>query len=245
MVAVIAIACGPRHDPHQNELVVLAAASLESAFRALGETYASEHSRTRILFSFAGTQSLASQLRAGVGADIIATANVQIMRGLNREGLTHEPRAFATNRLVWIISQEAFADGLSDPEGLRGSERTVVLAAPEVPAGHYARQALTRLGLLDTVEARLVSLELDVKGVLAKVRLAGADVGIVYATDVLSPARGDLHVIEFQDDAELRPTYWIAPTRDSQNPAEATAFASFVRSDAARRILRAHGFGLP
>jgi molybdate transport system substrate-binding protein len=225
-------ACGRASEP---ELVVLAAVSLGDAFGAIADDYEASHP-VRVLESFAGSQVLAAQLEAGIDADVVALANSSTMRRLESQGLVREPVRFASNRLVWVSRRDADAglDRIADP-GLR-----VVLAAPEVPAGHYAREALARLGRLEQVESRLVSLELDVKGVIEKLMLAGADAGIAYATDVGERER---HVLRAEPlPVEVRASYWVALSRPS---AEAERFLAHLLGPAGRQHLAAHGFGTP
>ena len=226
-------------------LVVVAAASLGDAFTAIARDWERETGTGRVQLSFAGSQVLAAQLRAGLRADVVATANPEIMAGLLDDGLVREPVRFATNRLVWLVrSRDRASLGATlDAQTLTAAER-VVLAAPEVPAGRYARQALRQLGLLEEAQLRLVSQELDVKGVIAKLLLGGADAGMTYATDV--PAgRDELAVVGLPARVDVRASYLLAATSTPSDPQAARRFVEFVRGEHAAARLSALGFGRP
>ncbi len=227
----------------RDELVVLAAASLGEAFRQAGQEFERERPGIRVLFSFSGSQTLATQLRAGVRADVIAVASPSIMAELERDARVSDPREFASNRLVWLFAPSAAP---ADPEALARelphSNWRLVLAAPEVPAGRYALEALERLGLVAAVEARVMSRELDVKGVLAKVQLGGADAGIVYATDATAEIRENWSVVDFPERAQVRPRYLVAAVQDGDREL-VRAFIAFLGGVGGQRILREHGFG--
>ena len=234
-------ACGPPGD----EVVVLAAASLSPALREVADEFVSVRPNARISFSFAGSQTLAMQLRSGARADVIATANSEIMVGLYDDRLVMTPRLFARNEMVWILPADApettptaLLQRLYEPS-LR-----VVLAAPEVPAGRYALESLELLNMREVVEPRVVSHELDVRGVLAKVQIGGADLGIVYATYVTSlPDDAGVRTVRFPEGTRVRADYLAAASRGSAQPELARAFVSFLATDRAQAILRAHGFG--
>ena len=243
-LCVLAVGAGCQRAP-RDELVVLGAASLAEVFHTLGRDFELAQPDTRVVFSFAGSQTLAMQLRAGVRADVIATANGEIMQSLLREGRVEPPQLFATNRVVWIVSSEvapatwdALAVRLHEP-GFR-----LVLAAPEVPAGRYARDALGRLSLRELALARVVSQELDVKGVVSKVQLGEAHAGIAYATDVAA-ARGALAAVEFPAEAQVHARYLAASTHSAPHPERARAFVAFLSGPEAEARLRASGFGPP
>jgi molybdate transport system substrate-binding protein len=227
-------------------LVVLAAASLSDSFRAIGQAYEAAHPGARVFFSFAGSQTLATHLREGVEADVIATADPEIMDDLAAVGLVDTPEVFATNRLVWIVRQNlSERSSPTDLAELMRARLRIAIAAAEVPAGRYARESLLRLGLLDQVEAQIVSQELDVKGVVTKVRIAGADAGAVYATDVRPEWGDEIAVLEVPDPGRVRPSYAIAVVSRSARPGEASGFREFVRSHEVRQMLLEHGFGMP
>ncbi len=235
--------------PGSGGLVVVAAASLSEAFTVIARDF--EHEQREpgagpVRLSFVGSQILAAQLRAGLQADVVATANPEIMASLRDDGLVREPVRFATNRLVWVVRRPRGAAPRStlDAETLQAADR-VVLAAPEVPAGRYARAALRELGLLEQAEARLVSQELDVKGVISKLLLGGADAGMTYATDVAPSLLDRLAVIDLPERAEVRASYLVAATSAPRNADAARRFVDFVRGERASARLAALGFGRP
>lgn len=217
--------------------MVLAAASLTDAFGAIARDYEAE-TGTPVLLSFAGSQLLATQLEAGIEADVIAVANAESMTRLQARGLVAEPVVFASNHLVWVTRRGAPVafDRLADPE-LR-----LVLAAPEVPAGGYSRQALERLGVLEQAEARLVSQELDVKGVVSKLMLGGADAGMTYTTDISPREREVLEARPLPESADVRAYYFVAVARPS---ARAEAFVAMLLESRGRAHLSAQGFEAP
>ena len=235
-----AAACGNARD----ELVVLAAASLAEPFREIGRDFTARHPDQGVLFSFAGSQILATQLRAGARADVIATANPELALELEREGLVAEPREFATNRIVWAFQRDiAPADATDLARRLPHSSWRLVVAAPEVPVGGYTQLALWHWRLLEPVEERLVSRELDVNGVLSKLRLGAADGGVVYASNVTRALHSELAVIEFPEAAQVRASYRAAAVLRGDR-ARARAFLDFLSDDGLRVLLR-HGFGAP
>src|SRR5687767_12884459 len=96
---VVAAGCGSDGDPATNErgeVVISAATSLKSAFTSYGERFAEAEAQ----FSFAGSDELAAQIRAGAKPDVFAAANTTLPDELFKEGLVERPQPFATNRLV-------------------------------------------------------------------------------------------------------------------------------------------------
>ncbi len=218
----------------QTEIKVFAAASLTAAFNKLGEDYAAANSGTRVTFNFAGSQALATQIRQGAPADVFASADVTNMDKV--KDLVSLPQVFASNRLQIIVAA-------GNPKGVKGladlarDDLKVVLAAPEVPAGKYAEQALDKAGV--TVEP--VSLEDNVKSAVGKVRLGEADAAIVYVTDVA--AGGDkVEGVDIPADQNVPATYPIATVKASTHQRQAQAFVDLVRSAQGQGVLQSFGF---
>ena len=92
-----------------------------------------------------------------------------------------------------------------------------MIAAPGVPVGDYAREALARTDEGPEVVENVVSEEDDVKGVVGKVALGEADAGFAYRTDI-APTNGK--VIEAAEIGALgRADYAIAVVREGDRAA--------------------------
>lgn len=217
-----------------GELIVYAAASLSSAFDAIGEAFREEHPDVTVSAVYDGSSTLVTQLLAGAPADVFASADEATMA--KAEAVTDEPELFASNTLVIAVPVGNPGDvrTLADLAGV-----TTVLCAPEVPCG-AASEAL--LAAAD-VAVDPASVEQNVTAVLTKVAAAEADAGLVYATDVVG--RDDVESIVPEGAEEVVNHYPIAALDDARNPDAADAFIAFVRSEAGRSILADFGFGAP
>src|SRR5690606_33602548 len=148
-----------------------------------------------------------TQLEEGAYADVLATANSATMeRAVAASLIAGDPIDFTGNRLV-IVTPPDNPAGIETIDDLSGDGIRLVLANPDVPAGNYAAIAFCNYsvvegapdGFVEAVNANIVSEEVDVRSVLAKVQLGEADAGVVYASDaVASEMNGvPLNVVEF------------------------------------------------
>jgi molybdate transport system substrate-binding protein len=230
---------GRAADPLTGKLTVLAAASLTDAFDHATSTLLAAHPGLSIADSFAGSQTLVTQVENGAHADVIATADTATMQRLVTDGLVDVPHVFARNKLEIVVAagNPKHVSGLAD---LGRSDLKVVLEDPSVPAGKYGRQALQRQG----VTVRPVSLPLDVRSELLAVEQGNADAGIVYVTDV-SSAGAAVSGVPIPDGANVIATYPVAVVRATANRGAAQAFAGALLAGAGRRALLALGFLAP
>lgn len=236
---------GCRSDPRpKQELVVFAAASLREAFTEIREEFRRTHPQVEVVFNFAGSQELRSQIEHGAPADVFASADPEHMRALMRAGHAEPARVFARNELVVVAAQKART--LRQFGDLDRAERVVVGAA-EVPVGRYTQRVLDRAGRKlgaewrARVDARIVSRELNVRQVLAKVRLGEADAGIVYESDARA-VHGAVRTIEIPRDINETAEYPLAVLAAARQPGPARAWAELVLSRAGQRILEHAGF---
>ncbi len=216
-----------------QELTVFAASSLREAFSAIGQQFEAQHPGVNVALQFAGSQELRVQLENGAAADVFASADEKQM-ALVRE-LVLQPAVFARNEPVLVVP-------LDNPAGLRvfadlPKARRIVLGAQEVPIGAYAARILAAANL--DLEGRVVSRELNVRQVLAKVELGEADAAIVYRTDA---ARAGVRVIAIPPAINVTAEYPIAVLARARQPRLAEQFVALVRSPAGRAVLARFGF---
>jgi molybdate transport system substrate-binding protein len=234
----------------QGQLTIFTAASLTEAFKEMGANIEQANPGTKVLFNFAGSPTLRTQLTQGARADVFASADEPNMQGAQKEGtIASEPRLFVRNQLVAIVPAANPAQVLRLQDLAKPGVK-LVLTNKEVPVGNYSRQALAKMSqdaafgseFATRVLANLVSEETNVKQVVAKVQLGEAHAGIVYASDVTPAVRGAVKVLAIPDPFNVIAHYPIAVVRDAPNAAGARAFIDYVLSPAGQAILTKHGF---
>src|SRR5512132_3202618 len=238
--ALVLAACGGGDDSgggsgaqSPGEIKVFAAASLTAAFNELGPQYTAAEG-TKVTFNFAGSQALATQIQQGAPADVFASADIPNMGKV--KDLVGTPQNFASN-LLQIVVEKGNPKSVKGLDDLANPDLKVVLAAPDVPAGKYAQQALEKAD----VTVKPVSQEENVKAVVTKVSLGEADAGIVYVTDVT--AGGDkVEGVDIPDDQNVMATYPIATVKASKAQDKAQAFMDLVLSDQGQQVLKQYGF---
>jgi len=243
---MLSVCCsGNGSAARERELTVFAAASLREVFTTLGHRFEALHPGTHVVLSFAGSQTLRSQIEHGAPADVFASADERHMNALAAEGHVRAPKFFAQNELVVAVSR-ARAASVREFSQLPDATR-IVLGAPEVPVGEYTRQVLERakadLGtdFRTRVEAHVVSREPDVRQVLAKVALGEADAGVVYRTDALA-AKDKLVLVSIPAAYNVLAKYPVAITAHAPQADLARAFVELLLSGDGARILAEGGF---
>ncbi|TMG54885.1 MAG: molybdate ABC transporter substrate-binding protein [Chloroflexi bacterium] len=168
--------------PLAGEVTVFAASSLVDAFGRIGNELREANPDARINLNFGSSSTLATQITNGAPADVFASADeINMQKIVNASLANGAPTEFASNRLEIAVAA-GNPKKVSTLADLARRDVVLVIAAPSVPAGQYALQALAKAG----VAANPVSQEIDVRAVLNKVILGEADAGIVYVSDVKS-----------------------------------------------------------
>jgi molybdate transport system substrate-binding protein len=224
------IAAGTAAAQPASTLTVYAAASLTDAFPKIAPS---------AKYSFGGSNTLAAQIRQGAPADVFASADLALPRGLSGDHLCSKPVVFARNTIVVIVPKgnPAHVQTVYD---LRRHGIKLVVANPGVPVGKYTVQVLHKMHLLSVLE-NVVSRENDVREVLAKVALGEADAGFVYSTDART-VPGKARVIKIPAWAQPNLRYGICVVRSTGHKAAAQAFVKKVLGKRGQRILRHYGF---
>ena len=241
LAATLVAGCGGDSSDGKPTIKVSAAASLKTAF----EDYAETFDAAKLRFSFAGSDELAAQIRAGARPDVFAAANTKLPGQLYGDGLTEKPVPFATNMLVIAVpdgSQQKVAS-LSDLErpGVR-----IAAGSPTVPVGSYARKVIGALPAPESAKvlANIRSNEPDVAGVVGKVAQGAVDAGFVYVTDVKA-AGGRLKAVPIPKRLQPQAVYASAVVKSSGHPEQAREFVDGLVRGSAAAALKAAGFGAP
>jgi len=198
--------------------------------------------------SFAGSQELRTQIENGARADVFASADTKHMAALAKAGLALAPRTFARNEPVVIVLK-------GNPAGVRSladlpKAKRLVIGVDNVPIGTYTLQILdkanAKLGtdFKDRVLARVVSRELNVRQVLAKVSLGEADAGVVYRTDAVTAA-DKVELVAIDADLNVTAEYPVAVLKEAPQPKLAQAFVDLLLSAEGQKRLAASGFVSP
>ena len=224
------------------ELIVSAAASLTNAFREVGKLFEASHPQHRIVFNFAASDVLLSQIAKGAPVDVFASADTESMGRAEQQGLIYRGSRLSMlrNRLVLVVPAAAssMTDGLASLQA--PSVRRIAIGNPaSVPAGRYAREVLQAAGLWSKLEGKLIYAQ-SVRQALDYVAREEVDAALLYATDAaIMP--GKVRVA-----AEI-PTatpvvYPIALIGDSRNRALGEAFIAFLQARPARTVFERYGF---
>jgi len=222
-------------------LTIAAAASLQDAAGELKTIYEQQQAGVKITYNFASSGTLQKQIEEGAPADLFISAGKSQMDALAEKGLIVDAsrRDLLGNELVLITGKDGSLSGF---EGLTDAGvAKIAVGTPEtVPAGKYAQEALTHLGLWDKIESKLV-LAKDVRQVLTYVETSNADAGLVYRSDTMGSDRIKI-VAAAPADSHKPIVYPMAVIKGSKYQKEAEDFAGFLQGAEAARVFEKYGF---
>ncbi len=219
-----------------------AASTMEAASRAI-EVF-EEESGVEVTSSFASSATLAQQIVAGADASVFLSAHPFWVAALSAQGQDSEHARVFGNSLVIIVPRDSSLSVVKPGDLLMDEVERIALGDPlVVPAGMYAKEALTKLEIWEGLEAKLVH-AMDVRQALLFVELGEADAGIVYATDAAMTDR--VRVVARLDSALEEPIrYSLALLADHASDVDARRLYDFLQSAQAAEIFSEYGFNAP
>ncbi len=246
LLLVPLVASAPARSQPRESLLVFAAASLTDAMQDIGKLWEAR-GEPRLRCNSAASSTLARQMEQGAQANLFASAALQWMDWAQSRNLIAPGtrRTLLGNRLVLVTPANSNATltvgpGMDLLAILGPGGRLAVGDPSNVPAGLYARQALTKLGLWPALEPRLARAE-NVRAALLLVERGEAPLGIVYATDA-AVARGVRVAATFPPDLLDPPiAYPFAVARAGDTPA-ARRLLAFLATPAALQVFARRGF---
>lgn len=232
-----------------SKILVAAAASLQATFdNELIPLFEKENPEITVEGTYASSGDLQQQIESGLDADVFFSAATSNMDTLTEEKLIDEDTVvdLLKNNIVLITPKDSKL-GIKSFKDITKAD-TIAIGDPEsVPAGKYAKEILTNLGVYNEVEKK-ASLGASVTEVLSWVAEGSADAGIVYATDAQTEnTNGDdkeVEVVATAEDSMMQTpvVYPVGVVSASTHKDEAKAFEDFLQTDEAKAILEKAGF---
>lgn len=232
-----------------GKILVAAAASLQATFdNELIPLFEKENPEIAVEGTYASSGDLQHQIESGLDADVFFSAATSNMDTLAEEKLIDEDTVvdLLKNDVVLITPKDCKL-GIKSFKDITKAD-TIAIGDPEsVPAGKYAKEILTNLGVYNEVEKK-ASLGASVTEVLSWVAEGSADAGIVYATDAQTEnTNGDdkeVEVVATAEDSMMQTqvVYPVGVVSASTHKDEAKAFEDFLQTDEAKVILEKAGF---
>ena len=240
-----ALAAAPPPAAAQDSLTVFAAASMRNALNEADAAFG-KATGVKVVASYAASSALAKQIAQGAPADVYVSANIKWMDYLQKQKLIQPATRINLlgNALVLIAPRTSKLDQVAIGQGfdiakLAGKGRIAVANTTGVPAGLYAKAALTALGAWQAAEPKLAQAE-NVRATLAYVARGETPLGIVYATDAHVEPKVKI-VGVFPESSHPPITYPVAAIAASKN-AQAARYLRFLQTPAAKTIFEKYGF---
>lgn len=231
-------------DLGEQSILVAAAASLKNAYEdELIPMFEEQYPGVTVEGTYDSSGKLQTQIEEGLEADVFMSAATKQMKALDEEGMIASDTIvnLLENKIVLIVP--AGSDSKIDSFEKIGDAASIALGDPEsVPAGQYAKEALTNLNVWDSIQDK-VSFGTNVTEVLNQVAAASADAGIVYATDAASKADQVTVVAEAAEGSlEKKVIYPVAVVKATTHEDAAKAFVDFLQTPEAIKVFESYGF---
>ena len=207
-------------------LRLAAAASMEKVFtQKLIPLYQQKHPEIKIEGVYDASGKLQAQIESGLAADVFISAANKQMNALSDKG--------------YMDKSGSEIKGFTD---FSKAKHPAIGDPASVPAGQYAKEALTKLGQWDGIQSK-VSLGTNVTQVLNWVAEGSADAGLVYATDAALMKDKVTVVAEAPAGSLKKPViYPIGVLAKAPQAEAAKDFAAFLQTEEAMKIFAAYGF---
>jgi molybdate transport system substrate-binding protein len=229
---------------HAGEVRVAVAANFAGALAEIGEGFGARTGHT-LKVSAGATGKLYGQIVAGAPFEVLLSADDDTPARLIAEGLAVPGSAFtyAVGKLVLWSARPGFVD---DRGAVLAAGRFshLALANPKIaPYGRAAVDVLKARGLLDAIAPKLVTGE-SIAQAYQFVASGNADLGFVAYSQLMAPGR------------PAGGSFWLVPAslhdpirqdavllKAGQGNAAAAALLAYLKGDAARAVIQAHGYG--
>lgn len=225
------------------DIKVYAASSMTNAIDDIAQAFEDKYG-IAVTPVYGGSSSIARQIINGAPADVFISANTKWMKYLvdskhvDGDSVTNLVR----NSLVIIAPKDSKIPRLDISDlnawnSILDDSRLSLGNPASVPAGMYAKESLTTLGLWDKLKRKVAPAK-NVRLALAFVERGESPLGVVYKTDALLSAKVRI-VGEFSNEMHTDIVYPVALVKDSPNSRQ---FLEYLQSSEANKVFVQYGF---
>jgi molybdate transport system substrate-binding protein len=223
-------------------ILVAAAASLRYSYEELIPLFEKKYPGIKIEGTYDSSGKLQTQIEAGLEADVFMSAAMTQMNNLAGKNLVAKDsvKPLLENKIV-LIKPAGSSTPVSGFQNIL-SAKTIAIGDPaSVPAGQYAKEAFTSLGIWEAVEKK-ASLGTNVTQVLSWVGEASAEAGVVYATDAATTQKVEIIAEAPAGSLKQKVIYPVGMITASKHAKEAQAFIDFLASEEGLAVFTKYGF---
>jgi len=230
----------------QVELTISAAASLTDALKEIQTAYQDQHKNIKLNFNFGASGALQQQIEQGAPSDLFLSAATKNMKALVDQKLidASQQANLLVNELVVVVPADGKAAYTKIEDLASGDVKHLAIGEPQtVPAGSYAKDALTYTKQWDAFQPKLVQGK-DVRQVLTYVETGNAEAGFVYKTDALTSKK--VKVAFAVDPKSYTPiAYPAGIVKATKHSQEAGDFYAYLQTKEAQDVFVKYGFTIP
>ena len=230
---------------HAEEALIAVAANFAGAVEAIGGAFAKDTGHT-IQVTTGATGKLYAQIGEGAPFAVLLSADAKTPAKLEDEG-----NAVAGTRFTYAIGKLSLWSADSgrigaDPKAALTAADTlhVAIANPDLaPYGVAAREALTALGLWDTIQPKIVMGE-NIGQTFSMVESGAAQMGFVATSAVEAPGKAPKGSRYDVPQELFKPIKQDAVLlKAGEGNAAAIAFLEYLKGDKAKAIIASFGYG--
>ena len=226
-----------------DEVQVAVAANFTAPMKLIAADFEKQTGH-KVTLAFGSTGKFYAQITNGAPFEVFLAADDETPSKLEKEGtaVTGTRFTYATGKLVLWSAQPGFVDAQGDVLKKNNFSKLAIAAPKLAPYGAAAVETLTKLGLLATLEPKLVTGE-SIGQAFSFVSTGNAELGFIALSQV------------YQDGKLKSGSGWTVPenlhnpirqdavllTKGKDNKA-AVALLAFLKTDPAKAVIRSFGY---
>ena len=230
---------------HADEVQIAVAANFTAPMKAIAAEFEKDTGH-KVTASFGATGGLYTQISNGAPFDVFLSADDSTPIKLEKEGgiVPGSRFTYAIGTLVLWSAREGYLDDKGEALKKGNFEHLSIANPKTAPYGTAAIQTLTRLGLLEGLQAKFVQGE-NITQAYQFISTGNAELGFVALSQVYKDGKitsGSAWIVPGEFYESIRQDAVILK-KGSSNPA-AKALVDYLKGAKAAAVIKSYGYGL-